>query len=241
MAGTKITKLLTVDGGGKDVVFDGLDFTQDGYVSIVNAKSVAFRNCRVYGLNTGASEKNYWLMAKVSEPIKLTIANCFFGASTEEGGNSVYNLIEPHAFLLDGSCVDENYFAEGCCTHNAVNIYGAQDEANISVSHNVFEVSAGTIRLGMKGSPVCVIEISENKILANDTRYTEADYGLVTVQPFGKETKTFAGTTVTMNGNTCPSEQLIYGYSGKADTPLTAENMPVILVDGEKLEAPIYN
>ena len=54
---TKITELLTIDGAGKEVVLDGLDFTENGYVKVLNAKSVLIQNCRVYGLNVDALKR----------------------------------------------------------------------------------------------------------------------------------------------------------------------------------------
>lgn len=78
-------------------------------------------------------------------------------------------------------------------------------------------------------------------MLANNKRHTEADFGIVTVQPYGKQTPTFKNMTVLMSGNSCSNEQLIYGYSGAQDTTLNTENMPTIYVDGEQIQAPIYH
>ena len=237
---TKITELLTIDGVGKEVVLDGFDFTENGYVKVLNAKSVLIQNCRVYGLNVDGAQKNYWFRVDSASPVKVVVRNCFLGDSKGSNG-SMYNLFEPHVVLSDGSSFSENYFTKDCCTHNAVNIYGVAEGAHILVNDNVFEVSAGTVRVGPQGEPHCTIEVSRNKVLANNERYTEADFGIVTVQPYGKQTPTFKNMTVLMDGNSCPSEQLIYGYSGAQDTTLNTENMPTIYVDGEQLQAPIYH
>lgn len=237
---TKITELLTIDGAGKTVVLDGFDFTENGYVKILNAEDVVVRNCRVYGLNVEDAKKNYWLKAESSSPVKIEVKNCFFGDSIGSNGN-MYNLIEPHVVLSDGSSFSENYFTAKCCIHNTINLYGAAEGAKILVNENVFESSAGTVRIGVQGVPHCTIEVSRNKVLANNEMYTEADFGIVTVQPYGKQTETFENMTVLMDGNSCPSEQLIYGYSGQQDTVLTDENMPKIYVNGELIHAPIYH
>lgn len=49
MSNTRITNTLTINAPGKDVVFDGLDFTENGYIKVTAAKSVVVRNCRIYG------------------------------------------------------------------------------------------------------------------------------------------------------------------------------------------------
>lgn len=240
MSGTKITQRLSIDGAGKDIVLDGFDFTAGGFVNVSNASRLVIRNCRIYGLDVEGAVKNFWLFVNQDAPLELVVENCFFGANPGTKGK-LYNMIEPHVPLADGSRVCENYFAVGCCTHNTINLYGAVEDAHIKVDDNVFEVSAGTVRVGVKGSPVCDIEISRNTVLANDPAYTEVDYGIVTVQPFNKSTTTFANMTIRMDGNVCPSEQSIYGYYSKNDTVLTAETMPTIVVNGAEIEAPIYH
>ena len=240
MGVTKLTQPINVNAPDKDIVFDGFDFTADAYVSVTSAKSVAVRNCRIYGLNTTSKAKNYWLMIDSASPVKLRIENCFFGDNQKSTG-SLYNMIEPHVKLSNASGVNENYFTAKCCTHNAVNLYGAEENSHISVNGNVFEVSAGTVRIGVQGEPVCDIEISDNAILAEHPDYGPDDQGLVTVQPYGKQTTTFKNMTVRMDGNSCPSEQLIYGYYGSQDTALTNDNMPLIQVDGVAITAPIYH
>lgn len=237
---TKITAPLVFDGEGRDFVLDGFDFTVHGYVKVLNANSVVIRNCRVYDLDVSASQKNYWFFMSCSHPVRVRIENCFFG-DNPIGANKVYNLIEPHAELQNNSAINENYFADECCAHNAVNLYGAEENAYLSVSDNVFEVSAGTVRIGVQGEPVCEVDISRNKVLANNPNYGPEDAGLVTVQPYGKQTITFKNMTVRMDGNSCPSEQLIYGYYGSQDTALTNDNMPLIQVDGVAITAPIYH
>ena len=52
MSVTKITDLVTINAPGKDIVFDGFDFTDHGYIRILGAGSVTIRNCRIYGLDT---------------------------------------------------------------------------------------------------------------------------------------------------------------------------------------------
>lgn len=237
---TKITELMTINGSGKNVVLDGFDFTANGYVKILNAASVEIRNCRVYGLNVESAAKNYWLRVDSSSPLKLKIEHCYFGGNPGVAG-ALYNLIEPNVVLADGTSICKNYFTKACCTHNAINLYGAAENAHIEVSGNVFEVSAGTIRVGVKGQPMCTIVMNDNVVRKHNTAYGLEDAGLVTVQPYNKQTPTFANMTIEMNGNRLPTEQIIYGYYGSKDTELTDDLMPTIYVDGELFTAPIYH
>lgn len=241
MSVTKITEKLTINAPKKDVVLDGFDFTANGYVEVVAAKSVTIRNCRVYALDVSSASKNYWFYVNATDPVKVRIENCFFGDNPSSGSKKVYNLIEPHCTLSDGSGVCENYFADSCCTHNAVNIYGATENSSISVDDNVFEVSAGTIRIGTIGTPTCAIDISRNTVLAEHPSYGAEDQGLVTIQPYGKQTPSFNNMTVTMDDNALPTEQIVYGWYGSSDTTLTQDIMPAIFVNGAEIEAPIYH
>lgn len=240
MSLTKITELLTINGAGKSVVLDGFDFTGNGFVKILNAASVEIRNCRVYGLNVEKAPKNYWLHVNSSAPLKLTIERCYFGANPGVQG-ALYNLIEPNVVLADGTSISNNYFAKKCCTHNTINLYGAAESSCINVSSNVFELSAGTIRIGVKGQPTCTIAMDGNVIHKHDSAYALDYAGLVTVQPYGKQTLSFANMTINMNGNEAPTEQIIYGYSGSNDTALTDALMPTICIDGTEVTAPIYH
>lgn len=240
MGVTKITELMTINGAGKSVVLDGLDFTGNGFVKILNASNVEIRNCRVYGLNVENAAKNYWLRVDSSSPLKLKIERCYFGANPGVQG-ALYNLIEPNVVLVDGTSICNNYFAKKCCTHNTINLYGAAENSHIYVSGNVFELSAGTVRVGVKGQPVCMITMDGNVVRKHDSAYSLEDAGLVTVQPYNKQTTTFANMTIEMNDNQLPTEQIIYGYSGSKDTELTDALMPVIYIDGEQVSAPIYH
>lgn len=236
---TKITEQLLVNGNGRDVILDGFDFTSKGFVKVTDASSLTIRNCRVYGLALSAG-KNYWLFVDSENPIKLVVEHCYFGDSVSEDG-VLYNFIEPHVVLADGSRVSCNYFTANCCTHNAVNLYGAANQSKIDISGNVFEMSAGTVRVGVQGAPSCEITMNENIIISENPAYGPADQGLVTVQPYGKLTSTFSNMTILMNNNIYPGEQLISGYYGANDTVLTNENMPRIVVNGTAIVVPIYH
>ena len=238
--GTVINQKVTIHADGKEIVFDGFDFTQDGYVEVYGAKSVKIINCRIYNLTTDGVSRGLWLHIYNDIPCKVIIENNFFGGNPGINGGRVYNLLEMTATLTDGSRICNNWFEGDCCTHNTVNIYGAEDGANVAVNGNVFTTSAGTIRVGVKGNKTCNINMSRNTILANNTDYNESDFGLLTIQNYAKETISMENIIITMNGNKMPCSQIAYGYCGANDTPLTQENMPIIMVNGVRTEVPIY-
>ena len=228
---TKITEKVTINAAGKDVVIDGVDFTDNGYVEVHNATSITIRNCRVYDMNVEGATKNYWLRIYGDIITKIVISGCFFGESIGTVGN-MYNLLEPTAKLADGSSISGNYFEDGCCTHNTINIYGADENANIYVNGNHFEVSAGTIRIGVKGEPTCYVHLNNNHVDADNPNEPDDYQGIMMIQPYGKATTTFANMTINLNNNHSANEQVVYAYSGANDTMLDDTTMPTILLDG---------
>ena len=236
---TIISEKLTINGEGSKVVLDGFDFTGSGYVDVKNASSVVIKNCRVYGMNCEDAVKNYWLRIYNDIPVKLVVENNFFGDNAGTNGK-MYNLIEPTAQLTNGSSISNNYFTTGCCTHNIINVYGAVDHSEININGNVVEMTAGGIRIGVKGDKTCTINVRNNKVLATNPAYTNEDQGLVTIQPYGTQTTSFSKMTIAVSGNELPCEQIVYaGYSSK-DTDLTDETIPKVIIDGKVSNVTIY-
>ena len=61
---TKITKPITINGEGKTVIFDGFDFTEEGYIRVINAEELVITNCRIYNLSNdpdSTTSRGYWL------------------------------------------------------------------------------------------------------------------------------------------------------------------------------------
>lgn len=226
---TKITEKMIIDAVGKDIVLNGLDFTKNGYLEIKNANSVVVKNCRVYKMNCESSPKNYWLKVIGSIPVQLTVMNCFFGDSTGTKGN-MYNLIEMDATLKSESSFSNNWFTANCCTHNTINIYGAQEGATIYSNGNHFADGYHSIRVGIKGTPKCKLVANDNTLQFTST---EPDYlkwaTMITVQPYGKLTASFENLTISASGNKLSYDKTpILGYFGNSDTPMSRESMPVI-------------
>lgn len=231
---TKITKPITINGEGKSVVFDGFDFTEEGYIRVINAAEVVVTNCRIYNLSKdpdSTTSKGYWLKTLGDKETKISITYCFFGANN----NTVYNMFELNTKLKNGSSFSNNYFVENSCTHNHINLYGAAEGATIDINNNVFELTGG-VRIGIKQEPVCTINVKGNTVL----KTTDDEWaGLICIQPYGKQTTSFANMTVNINNLTIPSKQVAYYYVGSNDTPLpTKESRGKVYIDGVLTQLP---
>lgn len=213
---TKITKPITINGEGKTVIFDGFDFTEEGYIRVINAEELVITNCRIYNLSNdpdSTTSRGYWLKTLGDKETKISVTYCFFGTNN----NTVYNMLELNTKLKNGSSFSNNYFVEDSCTHNHINLYGAAESATIDINNNVFELTGG-VRIGIKQEPVCTINVKGNTVF----KTTDDEWaGLICIQPYGRQTTSFANMTVNINNLTIPSKQVAYYYVGSNDTPLT--------------------
>lgn len=241
---TKITEKVTINAADGDVVFDGVDFTLNGYIEVLSAASVTLKNCRIYGLNVPA-KKNYWLKVLNDIPVKIIVEHCFFGEQSVSG-NAVYNLLELNAELLTGSSMSYNYLKETAASHNSFNIYGITEGATVQLNGNVNECMTPQVRVGIKGDKGGMIQMHDNSIVAVNPEYDGelADwYGLVCIQPYGKKTTTMSRLVVETADTQLPEgqTQVAYGYSGNSDTLLDESTAPTVIVDGTQIELPIFH
>lgn len=235
---TKFTKPVVINAPEKDIVFDGCDFTEEALISVIAANSVAFRNCRFYGLIPNAA-KTYGIKVDKAAEVKLVIENCFFGANPKVDSNKLYNLLELTGKLKDGSSISSNYFAADCCTHNQINVYAVTDGATIKLNKNEAVYSGNLVRIGIQGEPVCTIEMIGNKYHTTDPSEDGAWAGLVLIQPYGKVTTSFNNMTVQIKEtvNLSDNDQVIYLYAGGSDTKFNKEtSYPKVYIDGELME-----
>lgn len=126
---TKITKPITINGEGKTVIFDGFDFTEEGYIRVINAEELVITNCRIYNLSNDPDStisRGYWLKTLGDKETKISVTYCFFGTNN----NTVYNMLELNTKLKNGSSFSNNYFVEDSCTHNHIN-YMVQQKAQL--------------------------------------------------------------------------------------------------------------
>ena len=94
------------------------------------------------------------------------------------------------------------------------------------------------VRIGFIGTPIGTVIMDSNSYDATDPDPAYA--GLFLVQPYGKETLSFSGTTIKVDNTKAPSpiQQIGYIYAGAADTPWTEDNKPVIIVNGKPVTIP---
>ena len=238
---TKITEKMIIDEAGKDIVLNGLDFTKNGYLEIKNANSVVVKNCRVYKMNCEDATKNYWMKVIGDIPVKLAVLNSFFGNNPGTNGH-MYNLFEMNAKLKSNSMISSNWFTGDCCTHNTINIYGAEENAAIYVNNNYFADSRHSIRVGIKEAPVCSIVAQGNELQITDTTPEELEWSnFMLFQPYGKKTTTFGNLKVVTANNKMsqPGSDPIVAYFGSADMPMSYESAPKVTVDGKEFKIPI--
>ena len=238
---TKITEKMVIDAAGKDIVLNGLDFTKNGYVEIKNANSVVIKNCRVYKLNAEDSAKNYWLKILGDIPVKLAVLYSFFGNNPGTNGQ-VYNLFEMNAKLKSRSSISNNWFASDCCTHNTINIYGAEEGSAIYLNNNYFADCRHSIRVGIKEAPMCSLIAQGNELQIVDTTPGELEWSnFMLFQPYNKQTTTFGNLKViTANNKMSQSgSDPIVAYFGANDTPMSYSSTPKVTVDGKELKIPI--
>lgn len=227
---TVIDGTLIIDGDS-DVKLTGLTFTNNSLIEVKNNGTLTMSNCKVVDVEPDA-QKSFIIKSTQANPVKLVIENCYFGTNGTNSIGSIYNGFELNCTLKDGSSISNNYFAAEVCTHNVINIYAVEEGATVYINNNHFEYSANAIRIGIKGEPTCTIVCDGNSYDATDTVYV--DYaGLLLVQPYGKQTTSFANCTIKID-NTVHSDdlQLYYLYAGSGDTQFTDSNKPTIIVDG---------
>lgn len=70
----------------------------------------------------------------------------------------------------------------------------------------------------------------DNIILADNPAYTAEDQGLLTIQPYNKDTTSLKNMTVVIKNNTLASEQVGYFGYGANDLVITDENKAKIII-----------
>lgn len=215
------------------VYFDGLHFTANAKIELSNVDQFTMHNCQFYGHNLAV--KSIPIMIKTNNPMELHIDDNVFGEQNEFS----YNLIEVYGTLKDGSTISGNRFEANCCTNNQIALYNVEDDATIVISDNFCQKSQNMVRLGFKGEPKCTVNIMDNEYIENIS--TPEWEGLVLIQPYGKDTVSFAGMTVHINDTKKPEGQLCYMYNGANDMQFNDTNKPTVYIDGVLAEIPVVS
>lgn len=235
---TTFTSSITI-ADNVDVEFDGVIFTADALLSMNKSTNITMKNCMVKDLNPTAA-KSYVIKTPTSdEAKKVVIKNCYFGDNIIFDGNKYYNTIEMQGKLKDGSEFSNNYFAENCGSNNDINIYDVEENSTIKIYNNEWEHSGNGIRIGIKNSPKCFIEIVDNKYESTlDGEYA----GLVIIQPYSTLTPTFANCTITIEGTVHNDENPVwYFYSNPNEMQFTEDKVPTIIENGKIVSQPVLS
>lgn len=217
------------------VTLRGLTLTGDALIDIDNIDAFTMENCTFENHNMSTKTMPISIGTKgTAAPMLVKIDHNVFGDQTQYS----YNLIDVYSKLKDGSSISNNEFTDQCCTHNQISLYGIDTGATITISNNHAEVSKNLVRIGFIGTPIGTVIMDSNSYDATDADPAYA--GLFLVQPYGKETLSFSGTTIKVDNTKAPSpiQQIGYIYAGAADTPWTEDNKPVIIVNGKTVTIP---
>ena len=239
---TKFTKPIKINAPGEDLVFDGIDFTEDATIEIIAVNSITFKNCRFYNIALN-SKKDIIMIGSKHMPkaagYKLVIENCYFG------NNGTYNMINAGQKLFDGSCFNSNYCTNDCTRDDRFACYFAVDGSTYNFNGNMFEnYSHNGIQFSFYESPTVTINVNDNEIgvpaddIENDTR------GLVRFRPTPSKTKSFANITLNANNNKFAGEEdrvAFCQYKSAKDLVLTEENVPKYYLNGELTPIEILN
>lgn len=217
------------------VTLRGLTLTGDALIDIDNVDAFTMENCTFENHNMSTKTMPISIGTKgTAAPMLVKIDHNVFGDQTQYS----YNLIDVYSKLKDGSSISNNEFTDQCCTHNQISLYGIDTGATIAISNNHAEVSKNLVRIGFIGTPIGTVIMDSNSYDATDADPAYA--GLFLVQPYGKETLSFSGTTIKVDNTKAPSpiQQIGYIYAGASDTPWTEDNKPVIIVNGKTVAIP---
>ena len=233
---TVLTNTITCEEGAS-VIISGVTFTEKSTIATNKASDITFKNCRFLGIDP--SSKQTLLISgnpnEAEQPVLIRIENCYFGTNGKTATGEMYNLINLHNRVANGSYIRNCYFAKEVCTHNAINIYNVEEGATIDINDNYFEYSGNAIRLGVYGSTKCTFNIYNNTYA--DTDVANPDYaGLLLIQPVSTSTTTMANMTINLDNNKCLLDeeyQLFYIYSASTATQINETNCPTIYVDGK--------
>lgn len=235
---TVITEKIIIEDGCS-IELNGVTLTGNALLSMTQFKDITLKNCVIKDLNPTAS-KTFIIQTPTSEEAaKMVIKNCYFGANIKNDNGSFYNGFELNGLLANGSEFSENYFEKGSCNHNDINLYSVAPDATITIRNNIWEYSGNAIRIGIKGEPKCTVDIIDNTYHTTDETYP--DYaGLLLIQPYGKQTTSFANCTINIKGTVHTDKyQVYYMYAGSNDMQFTEANVPTIYLDDVCVVKPV--
>lgn len=236
MSVAKFTQPIKINAPGKDIVFDGVDFTGKAKIKIISCNSLTLKNCRVYDIWKDAAPDEQIpfveaLWADSKDGFKLNIEHCFFGE------NGFYNMINcnQNAPLFDGSGMNENYFSANCTRDDYFAVYNALDGSVFNFNGNEFEVYTHMgIQISIKGNVAATVNFNNNIIGLPAADIDTVNRGLVRFRPNVKQTESFENFTINASGNVFAGEpdRIAFCHYKETDTHMTEDTLPKYYVDG---------
>lgn len=228
---TKFTKAITINGEEANVIFNGVDFTQDALIEIQKASSVTFRNCRIYDLNLEGDKKHFITTADGTS-VKISFTDCYTGTILNSG-DEAFSLIDTNAILVSGSTFSRNYMSDKSFPGHFIDIANVAENAVIHVDGNTFSDDKNGVSIST--GTTCTVTVDENVTLKENL---EDPYDATVVVKPGADTTSMSGVTINVRGNRTPDTHPIISVAGESGSALTEENLPVATVDGVKYTFP---
>ena len=230
---TKITKKIVINSPEANVVFDGLDFTEEATVEITAAASVTFRNCRFYNVLLDTTTEvpligNVHHMPNAAG-YKLVIENCYFGKT------GTYNMVNVGQTMYDGSAFINNYCKNDCANDDRFACYMAVPGAVYNFNGNYFEnYSHNGLQFSFHGDAEVTVNVNDNHIGLPAEDLEVENRGLVRFRPNPVKTTSFEHITINANGNVFEGEEdrVAFCQFKDRDIVLTEENVPTYILNG---------
>lgn len=230
---TKFTKPIVINAPGKDIVFDGIDFTEEATIEITAAASVTFKNCRFYNVLTDTADEVQLIgnlhQAPKAAGYKLIIERCYFG------NNGVYNMVNVGQTMLNGSRFNQNYCTNDCSKDDRFACYMVEEDAEYNFCENCFEnYSHNGFQFSLHGSPKVTINIEDNYVGAPADDIEMDVRGIARFRPQPKKTTTFGKIIVNANRNMFAGEpdRVAFCQYKDGDIVLTEKNTPTYCLNG---------
>ena len=239
---TKFTKPVVVNAPGEDVVFDGIDFTEDAVINLLAAKSLTIKNCRFYNVAL-SNDKTTPLIGDASSissslidsEVQLIIENNYFGKT------GTYNMINFYNKLAVGSRIINNYFTSDCCRDDIAAFYSSADDIEFDICGNEFEAYGNSgIQFSFHKEPKMIINFNNNIIGPDIDGIDTTLRGICRFRPFPSKTTSFAHITMNANDNKLGEgvDRIAFCHrKSTRDIKLTADNVPTYYLN--RVETPI--
>ena len=230
--GATITGNVSIDcpEDNRDVVIDGITFTDKGNIEVGQCDELTIRNCTFYD-HTDAT-------TLISLNTEISMAFRLINNTFNEQNSDVEHLVRSYALLRKGTEFMDNELGRYCCNGHAFEIFNVLNGSkveNINFTGNHAVRSDNMVHLRFKtGTPRVHIVMDDNSY--DSTNIDRLLAGLIMIQPYRDETVSLAHVYITISDTTHSDGNHIayFGYCS-TDMKLPNNRMPVVYVDGIKV------